>query len=84
MHPHNDGAIRVRLVNDLPIVAWGLERLIDSLPALDLAGATAGYDEALRLLGAAAADVIVVDLDGIWTRTALPTCGLPRRRRRWH
>ncbi|MGK2943071.1 MAG: LuxR C-terminal-related transcriptional regulator [Immundisolibacter sp.] len=64
MHEHNDGAIRVLLVSDLPIVAWGLERLIDSLPALELAGAAASYGEALALLGAGTVDVVVVDVDG--------------------
>jgi len=65
MQTEGDGAIRVLLVNDLPIVAWGLERLIESQqPRLELAGTATSQDEALRLLGAAPADVIVVDLDG--------------------
>lgn len=65
MHEHDDEPIRVLLVSDLAIVAWGLERLIDSLsPRLGLVGAAAGYDEALPLVGAGTVDVIVVDLDG--------------------
>lgn len=61
---HNQ-IIQVMLVNDLPIVAWGLERLIESQrPRLGLVGTASSHDEALSMLDSAPADVILVDLDG--------------------
>lgn len=58
-------AIDVLLVSDLPIVAWGLEKLIESQqPRMSLAGTAPSHEEALKNLGNVHADVIVVDLDG--------------------
>lgn len=57
--------IRVMLVNDFPIVGWGLERLVESRhPALALAGSVNTCAEALRALKQQATDVILVDIDG--------------------
>ncbi len=58
-------AIRVLLVSDLPIVAWGLERLIESQqPRMSLAGTAPSHEEALQRLGTTPIDVILVDIDG--------------------
>lgn len=57
--------IRVLIVSDLTIVAWGLERLIESRqPAMRLAGAASGVDDALRMAQGAPVDVVLFDLDG--------------------
>jgi two-component system nitrate/nitrite response regulator NarL len=65
MQVDDSTAIRVLLVSDLPIVAWGLERLIESQqPRMNLAGTVASHDEALQKLGTTPVDVILVDLDG--------------------
>lgn len=57
--------IRVMLVNDFPIVGWGLERLVESRqPAMVLAGSATTRADALRALKKAAPDVVLVDIDG--------------------
>lgn len=56
--------IHVHLVA-LPLVAWGLERLVESdQPRLALTGSVATVAECLRGLNGAVPDVVVVDLDG--------------------
>lgn len=57
--------IRVVLLSDLPIVAWGVERLIESgRPTMTVAGTARSTEEALRLLKDQSADVVLLDLDG--------------------
>ncbi|WP_377703026.1 response regulator transcription factor [Pseudoduganella sp. UC29_71] len=57
--------IRVLLVCDLPIAAWGLEQLILSRqPALALTGSVRTVSEAQQSLRRQAADVVVYDVDG--------------------
>lgn len=56
--------IQVHLVA-LPLVAWGLERLVESArPQLAVAGCAASVAESLRTLGLHTPDVVVLDLDG--------------------
>lgn len=56
--------IRVQLVA-LPLVAWGLERLIESdQPRLALAGSAVSVARCLSSLERSAPDVVVLDLDG--------------------
>lgn len=56
--------IRVQLVA-LPLVAWGLERLVESdQPRLALAGSAASVARCLASLERNAPDVVVLDLDG--------------------
>ena len=56
--------IRVQLVA-LPLVVWGLERLVESAqPQLVLAGAATSVAQCLLSLQHHAADVVVLDLDG--------------------
>lgn len=56
--------IQVQLVA-LPLVAWGLERLVDSAqPGLVLAGSAASVAQCLPSLRRHAPDVVVLDLDG--------------------
>ncbi len=58
--------IRVLLVADLPVVGLGLATLIGGYePRMCLVGSVATYAEAVQLLDTTAADVIVVDLDGL-------------------
>jgi two-component system nitrate/nitrite response regulator NarL len=56
--------IRVQIVA-LPLVAWGLARLVESAqPKLALAGTAASVAQCLLVLSQQAPDVIVLDLDG--------------------
>ena len=56
--------IQVRLVA-LPLVAWGLERLMESAhPRLALAGSSASVAECLQALPGCESDVLLLDLDG--------------------
>ncbi len=56
--------IRVHLVA-LPLVAWGLEQLVQGAkPALALAGTSASVSACLLALQTQVADVVVLDLDG--------------------
>ena len=56
--------IQVQLVA-LPLVLWGLERLVESAqPKLTLAGAAASVAACLLSLQHQAADVVLLDLDG--------------------
>ena len=56
--------IQVLLVA-LPLVAWGLERLVESAqPRMALAGSAASVADSLANLGLRTSDVVVVDLDG--------------------
>jgi len=57
--------IRVVLLSDLPIVAWGLERIIESQhPAMTVAGTAHNVEAALRLMKHQPAGVVLLDLDG--------------------
>lgn len=56
--------IQVQLVA-LPLVAWGLERLVESAqPRLVMAGSAASVAECLLALHLRTPDVVVLDLDG--------------------
>ncbi|MDP2195158.1 MAG: response regulator transcription factor [Rhodocyclaceae bacterium] len=58
-------SIAVLLVCDLPVSAWGLEKLLASRePFLRCLGTAATPTAALRVLDEHAADVILLDLDG--------------------
>lgn len=64
MHSLEIQPIRVRLVA-LPLVLWGLERLVESAqPRLVLSGAAKSVQECLVSLPYQGADVVVLDLDG--------------------
>lgn len=57
--------ISVVLLSDLPLVAWGLARLIESgQPALAFAGIAQSVEATLRLMKQQAVDVVLLDLDG--------------------
>lgn len=57
--------IRVGLLSDLPIVAWGLEKLIESRqPSMRLVGTAHSLTEALHRLTDDPVDVMLFDLDG--------------------
>jgi two-component system, NarL family, nitrate/nitrite response regulator NarL len=65
--------ISVVLLSDLPLVAWGLARLIESgQPALAFAGTTHDIESTLRLMKQQPVDVILVDLDGELGATGIP------------
>ena len=63
MHAGGADAIRVFLVDDHPTVLWGLERLIESAPAMAVVGQASSRAELLARVPAANPDVIVLDLD---------------------
>jgi two-component system, NarL family, nitrate/nitrite response regulator NarL len=57
--------IRVMLVDDLQIVSWGLEKLVQAgHPHLELAGTAFDAASASTIIYQTPVDVIVVDLDG--------------------
>lgn len=58
-------SVRVMLVSDFPVVAWGLEKLFESRgPAIVLAGTAGTRADVLALLPTAAPDVVLIDIDG--------------------
>jgi DNA-binding NarL/FixJ family response regulator len=65
MHTLQAEPIRVMLICDLPIVSWGLERLIQSAsPRLELAGSLSNCDGLSQILATTSVDVILLDQDG--------------------
>ncbi|HEY1922873.1 MAG TPA: response regulator transcription factor, partial [Tepidisphaeraceae bacterium] len=53
---------RVFLIDDHPVLRQGLGRLIDDQPDLAMCGEAESPVEAMRLLPAAKADVVILDL----------------------
>lgn len=65
MHKQPADPIRVMLICDRPIIAWGLERLIQSAyPRLELAGLLSNCDGLSQILATTSVDVILLDQDG--------------------
>lgn len=65
MSAGNAGSIRVLLVNDFPIVAWGLQQMVEGRrPVMTALGVASTRAEALAALKTAAPDIVVVDIDG--------------------
>lgn len=57
--------IRVMLICDHQIVAWGFEKLVDSTHhCLEFVGTVGDYTAAAQMLATTSVDVILVDLDG--------------------
>ena len=57
--------IRVMLVDDLLIVSWGLEMLVQSRnPRMELAGSATDAAGGSAIIYETPVDVIVIDLDG--------------------
>lgn len=64
MRPPQTAPIRVFLIDDHRSILWGLERLIESgKPAMEVVGSAATWTEAVKLVGRAAPDVILLDID---------------------
>lgn len=64
MSAQDSKAIRVFLIDDHRSILWGLERLIESgEPPMRVVGSAADCAGALALLGKAAPDVILLDMD---------------------
>lgn len=62
--PTRQQAIRVFVISDQRILAWGLERLVaDNAPALRWAGSATSRTEALASAPAARPDITLLDLD---------------------
>lgn len=55
--------IRVLLVDDHPVILWGLARLIEGEPRMQVAGLATCSQDALHLARAARPDVIVLDVE---------------------
>ncbi|MFI9486754.1 response regulator [Promicromonospora sp. NPDC052451] len=71
-----DGPVRVALVDDQPLVRAGLRMVIDSQPDLQVVVEADDGRDALRLLGATASDVVLMDvrmpgMDGLSATRAL-------------
>jgi DNA-binding NarL/FixJ family response regulator len=56
-----EGAIRVLVVDEQPIVRLGIESLLDSEPDLDVVGGVAGIRELDSLSGRVEPDVLIID-----------------------
>jgi DNA-binding NarL/FixJ family response regulator len=56
------GPVRVVVVDDQTVVREGLVLLLALLPDVEVVGAAAGGAEALRLIGEARPDVVLMDL----------------------
>jgi DNA-binding NarL/FixJ family response regulator len=54
--------IRLAIADDHPIVREGLRRIVSEDPGVGVAGEASSADELFRLLGAAAVDVILLDV----------------------
>ena len=64
MHTERAKGIQVFLIDDHRSILWGLERLIESgNPGMQVVGSATSCTEALRMLDAAAPDIILLDLD---------------------
>jgi DNA-binding NarL/FixJ family response regulator len=64
MHKQAAKPIRVMLICELPIISWGLERLIQSAyPRLELASSLTSCEGLSQILATIAVDVILLDLD---------------------
>ncbi len=64
MNTSNPQPIRVALVDDHPMLLWGLSKLIDGeRPRLELAGTAQTIEEAERLVQQKKPDVVLLDLD---------------------
>ena len=55
--------IRVLLVDDHPVILWGLARLIEGEPRMQVAGLATCSEDALRLAREARPDLILLDLE---------------------
>src|SRR4051812_14570056 len=54
--------IRILIADDHPVVLAGLSSMLSTQPDLDVVGAAAGGDEALQMLRAHRADILLLDL----------------------
>lgn len=64
MSDSNASPIRVFIIDDHRSILWGLERLIESgAPRLHVVGTAVNCAEAVKLLGTATPDVILLDID---------------------
>ena len=64
MNSKTAAPIRVFIIDDHRSILWGLERLIESgRPAMQVVGTATNCAEALRLIDAAAPDLILLDID---------------------
>jgi len=57
-----DGAIRVLIVDDHPVVRDGLRGMFSGEPGFEVVGEAASGDEAVALVGTLAPDVVLMDL----------------------
>ena len=58
--PHSPA--RILVVDDHPLVLWGLDKLFDAEPDLTVAGGVATADDALQLLGRESFDLVLLDI----------------------
>ena len=53
---------RILVVDDHPLVRWGLDKLFEAEPDMTVAGEAATADEALQVLGREAFDLVLLDI----------------------
>ena len=53
---------RILVVDDHPLVQWGLDKLFEGEPDLTVAGGAATADEALQILGRESFDLVLLDI----------------------
>jgi two-component system NarL family response regulator len=62
MPDQRNSPIRILIADDHPVVLAGLSSMLSTQPDLDVVGAAAGGDEALQMLRAHRADILLLDL----------------------
>lgn len=62
MSEQRDTPIRILIVDDHPVVVAGLASMLATQPGMDVVGSAASGEEALELLRAAPADLMLLDL----------------------
>ncbi|HTW47240.1 MAG TPA: response regulator transcription factor [Acidobacteriaceae bacterium] len=84
MHEQREQPVRIFIADDHPVVVAGLTSMLGTQPGMVVAGCASGGEEAVEMLRAKGADLLLLDLrmpgmNGIDTLHALNRAGIPIR-----